>query len=314
MTSLRSRALSLVAATAALLATSSAAAQATTTKVTPEGRPLSVLERRGRYALPFSMRPAIAPNLLRLDAALAFQDQATTLASTLTAGGKPFESQPDFGIYLRGALVHQAPEVGESGTALSNPLAFVLYTPEIAPKLRLPLFAGVTAPFGMGGTPGPARSAMAGGIYARQAMDNALFATNYITPTVGVGIAWVDQGWTVQLDTQLLQLLRTRNAEVDADAARTNFTSGLSVGYVVLPPVLLVQAEIHYQRWLSTPAVVVTNPAARDQFTFGGGLRANVPLSTGILWRPGVAYFQPLDDPMAGAGYRIVQLDSPFAF
>jgi hypothetical protein len=144
-------------------------------------------------------------------------------------------------------------------------------------------------------------------------MDNALFAVNYTTLTAGVGLAFVRWGFTAQAETTILQLFRTRGDAIDKDAARTNFTSGLHLGYRLLDP-LTVSVELRYQRWLSTPAAVTADPAKRDQLTFAVGLRANVPLTKTLLVRPGVSYSHPLDDPMAAQGYRILQLDVPVVF
>jgi len=270
-------------------------------------------QAKAKYSLPFAMRPAAPPNLLRVDSPLAVQDAQTTVPSTITGGGRLL---PDLGVYARVAMVRNVPEAGGAGFAVSNPLAFALYSPQIAPKVRLPIFAGVALPFGAGGGDDPSKStraAMGAGIYGRQAMDNALFASNYLTPTVGVGIAWIDKGWTLQAETTVLQLFRVKGSALDKDTSRTNFTSGASVGYLIAG-LVNVNAEVHYQRWLSTPAAVNLDSSLRDQLTVGGGARVNVPLTDTILMRPGLAYFQGVDDPMARLGYRIVQLDVPVVF
>lgn len=299
----------LLAAAASLLALSSLALPARADEPTPA-------EKKGAYALPFSLRPALASNLVRLDGTYASVDGGGVIVSTLTAGYKPIASLPDLGFYVRGALVHAAPDVGEKGTALSNPLIFGLYAPEIAPHLRLALFFGVTAPVGAGGGNTPdatSRATIGSGIYARQAMDNALFATNYLTPTAGIGLAFIDRGFTAQLEATVLELIRARGDLVDTDSTRTNFTCGASVGYRILPA-LTASAELHYQRWLSTPAAVSKDGAKREQATFGFGLRANLPLTKVIALRPGLGYFQGIDDPMSTGKYRIVQLDVPIVF
>lgn len=273
-------------------------------------------EKKGAYALPFSMRPAIASNLVRLDGTYAKVDGGKILVSTLTAGYKPIDSLPDLGFYVRGAWVHTAPDAGSNGSGFANPLFFGLYAPEIAPKLRLALFLGVTAPIGAGGgnSPDPVtRGAVTGAIYARQAMDNALFAVNYLTPTVGAGLAWIDKGFTAQVEATVLELIRARGSDVDKDSTRTNFTCGLSVGYRIIP-MLTASAELHYQRWLSTPLAVEKDETKRSQATVGFGLRANLPLTKTIAARPGIGYFQGLDEPMQLQKYRIVQLDLPIAF
>ncbi|MBI2394914.1 MAG: hypothetical protein HYV09_35420 [Deltaproteobacteria bacterium] len=302
----------------------SAAEPAKDAGAAPTG-PTPAVKKAG-YALPYAMRPAIAPNLARIDANYLALKGSTAFSSLLTGGYKPIASIPDLGFYARAGVVGTSMDgLPGSGTAVTNPLFFALYTPEIAPKVRLPIFAGVTAPIGSGGgnSPDPkVRNALATGIYARQAMDNALFATNYLTPTVGAGIAFIDKGLTVQAEVTVLQLMRVRGDKIDGDKSRTNFTSGVNVGYLVLPPHLTISAELHYQRWLSTPKAVEADEARpadvrlglRDQLTVGGGLRANIPLDAKILMRPGIAYFRGLDDPMAKNRYSIIQIDVPIAF
>ncbi len=298
---------------ASLTISGSALAQGPDQHPPPATEKISPAMGKAKYSLPFSLRPAAPPNLLRIDAPVAVQDAQTTMPTTLTGGARV---HPDVGLYARMAFVRNAPEGASAGHAASNPLAFALWSPQIAPKLRLPIFVGVAFPVGGGGGNDPnlgTRAAMGAGIYGRQAMDNALFASNYLTPTVGAGIAWIDKGWTVQVEATVLQLLRARGSAVDADVSRTNFTSGASVGYLVAG-VVNVSAEIHYQRWLSTPAAVSKDPSLREQMTVGGGARFNVPLTDTILMRPGLAYFQGVDDPMARLGYRIMQVDLPILF
>jgi hypothetical protein len=276
-----------------------------------DGGPTPAQKKAG-YSLPWMMRPAVAGDLIRADAAIARQDGSTTMVPTLLAGARPFGGLP-LGFYGRAAVVHDS---AAGGTIVSNPIAFALYTPELAPSLKLSLFGGVTLPIGGGGGNTPAvssRATAAQGIYARQAMDNALFATNYTTPTVGAGLAWVRDGLTAQAEATVLELVRVKGADLESDAARTNFTSGLHVGYQLVPA-LTASVEAHYQRWLSTPIFVEKDDSKRQQATVGVGLRANVPLSSSLLIRPGVAYFHPVDDPMAKAKYRIVQIDLPFVF
>jgi len=273
-------------------------------------------QERGNYSLPYAMRPAVAPNLVRLDTTLAVQDNAFTMVPVVTSGYKPFSHIPDWGFYVRGALVYNAPENAENGAALSNPLLFSLFTPKVAHALRLAGFVGVALPIGAGGgnTPDPVtRATIGAGTYARLAKDNTLFATNYLSPTIGAAIAFIEKGWTLQAEATMLQSFRVRGAQTDKDASRTNFASGLHVGYLVVP-LLTLAAELNYQHWVSSPQVLKMNPAARAQATVGIGARFNVPLSYGVILRPGIAYFHPIDDPMANAGYRAVVIDVPCAF
>jgi hypothetical protein len=290
-----------------------AAAQAPDEPPAAKPTPPSSIDAKAKYSLPFATRPAAPPNLLRIDSPLVFQDAQTTWPSTITAGARVI---PDLGIYGRIALVRNVPDTGDAGWAISNPVAFALYSPQIAPKVRLPIFAGVAFPIGSGGGDHPnmgQRTAMNASIYSRQAMDNSLFASNYLTPTVGAGIAWMDKGWTAQAEATVLELIRVKGSALDTDETRTNFTSGASLGYFIAG-LVNVNVEMHYQRWLTTPAVVKKDSAFRDQLTAGGGVRVNVPLTDTILMRPGVGYFQGVDTPMTRLGYRIVQLDVPVVF
>lgn len=266
------------------------------------------------YSLPWSLRPAIAGTVVRADAAFALQDHATTVVPTVLAG---YKLLPDTSFFLKVAYAYNAPDAtGQSG-ALVNPLLGALFTPEIAPHLRLAAFAGLTAPVGMGGGASDKSDggfvAASSGIYARSAMDNALFAVDYFTAIGGLGVAYIDRGLTVQIEGTIFQLSRTRGEAVDTDTSRTNLTSGLHVGYAIAGP-LTVSAEIRHQRWLSTPAAVQKDPSKRDQTTAGAGARVTLPLSPGVTARPGIAYFHPLDDPMSAQGYRIVIADVPVSF
>lgn len=277
------------------------------------------------YSLPWSLRPAIAATVLRADAAIALQDNATTFASTYLGS---YKLVPNFAGLVRFATVHNAPDHASSSTAVSNPLVGATFTPQLAPGLRLPLFVGVTLPFGSGGgnpsntvpdargklAPPGAYAAEAAGIYARSAMDNALFAVNYVGFIVGAGVAYMTHGLTLQAEVTVLQFARMRGSLIDKDEARTNFTSGVHVGYTIAKP-LTVSAEVRYQRWLSTPGAVVTDDSKRDQMTVGLGVRTRVDaVADKIILRPGVAYFNGIDDPMGKAGYHIIFVDLPVSF
>ncbi len=289
-------------------------AQPATEPVAPPAAP-PPWKKKVKYALPFMLRPAIAPNVARIDGTLAPQTTAFTGASILTAGGKPFSVLPDLGLYGRFGVVGQHTATLD-GVAATNPLLFGLWTPEIASGWRLPVFLGFTLPVGMGGgdAPNPVhRPTIGAGIYARQAMDNALMATNYMTVTGGVGIAWLGHGVTAQAEVTLLELIRTRGETVDLEPTRTNLTAGLHVGYLIFDW-LTASTELHVQRWLVPPAGALTRTALLEQATVGLGVRANIPLTDSVLIRPGVGVFFPLDSPMTTSGYNIVQLDVPVVF
>lgn len=268
--------------------------------------------QKANYSLPMLMRPAAAPTLVRLDATIAYQDKVTTTVPVLTAA---YTLIPNFSIFGRAAMVQQSFDNGPAPTVLANPFAFVQYVPSFGP-LKLALFGGTSLPVGGGGGDNPNktnRATVGAGIYARQGMDNAMFAVNYMTPAVGVGLAYIKSGFTAQADLTVLQLMRVRGAEVDKESSRTNFTAAAHVGYRVVE-LLTVGVEAHYQRWLSTPDAVKKNENLREQGTIGGNIRFNVPLENGLLMRPSIGYFVGIDKPMTDTNYKIVQLDLPVIF
>jgi hypothetical protein len=294
-------------------ATVSAPASATPAAAEPTEGKEAPKPPQAPYSLPWGLRPAVLPNVIRLDSNLAFQDKATTVATVLTGG---YQVGHGLGVLIRIPYVYNAPQATGQSHSLANPLFGAIYSPKIAKDLRLGLFAGIAMPFGMGGgNDGSAlsRQAAGTGIYGRSALDNALFAVNYMTPTIGVGFAYVAHGLTAQAEATLLQLIRVRGDKFDKDDLRTNSTMGLHLGYAVLPW-LIPSAELRYQHWLSTPTPVAANDALRQQLTAAFGVRATVKVTKGVVFRPGVAYSHPIDDPMAKAGYRTVLLDFPFLF
>jgi hypothetical protein len=251
-----------------------------------------------------------------LDTAFAFRDvngqSGTTVASMLAVSYKATASLAPL---VRLGLVHDSPPTGDAGTAFLNPVVGATYVIPLSPELRLALFLGVTVPVGGGGgnTPDRAtRGALAAGIAARSSMDNAMFAVNYLTAFPGVDLALVSGGFTAQVEATLFQLTRVRGDLIDKDSSRTNFTTGLHVGYFVVP-MLSFGAELRYQAWLSNPTLPDGDPR-RDTATFAVGPRLHLKLGETEWLRPGIAYARALDKPMTDQKYNIVQVDIPFAF
>jgi hypothetical protein len=261
------------------------------------------------FALAFAVRPWAPPNLVRLDSAFLFDSKQTTSVPTITVGAK---LHADVGLYARGAAVANTPDGEPQRAGFGNPALLGLWSPEVAPKTRAPLFLGVALPLGDGGGDKPEadqRAALGTGIYARQAMDNALFAPNYYAVAVGAGVSRVANGLTLQAEATVFELFRARGAAMDAEATRTNLTCGINAGYA-LTSFLNVNVEAHYQHWLSTPAPVARDSSLRQQLTAGGGVRFTIPLDGAVL-RPGIGYFRGIDAPMASTGAHVVQLDFP---
>ncbi len=152
------------------------------------------------YSLPWQLRPVVAANVVRSDTAVSFYENGTenasTVASTLLLSYKVL---PKLAPMVRLAYVHNSPGAAPgSGNAVVNPLVGATYQLDLAPGLRMGLFLGVTVPIGQGGDK-PAgmdstAAAAGAGINARSAMDNALFAVNFMTVIPGFGLAYIQGG------------------------------------------------------------------------------------------------------------------------
>lgn len=259
--------------------------------------------------------------MIRSDTAFAFYKtpnksaSGTAIVSTLLAS---YKLTDEFAPLVRVGVVSNSPPANppDSAASLMNPVLGGLYAFKLSPDFRLGLFLGITLPIGGGGgdTPDPAKQAANNaGIRARSAMDNAMFATNDFTVFPGVGFAYVNHGFTAQVEATLLQLTRVRGEKKQPDSSRTNFTTGLHVGYFLLP-VLSVGAELRHQRFLSTPKAVQANESLRDTTTFAVGPRFHVKLAEKMWLRPALAFAMGFDNPLKESKYRIVQLDVPFVF
>lgn len=272
------------------------------------------------YSLGWALRPASPANVVRSDTSIGFYDDAgmsgSTVASTFLVS---YKVTPAVSPLARFAVIRNDPASGTSATAMSNPLVGVMWAPPVvAPPFKLAVFGGLALPLGSGGGNGAdpmmtttVRSAIA----ARSSMDNALFAVNDLTPIAGIDAAYVADGLTLQVETTLFELFRVRGDEVQPDAYKTNFTTGLQVGYFVTPW-LSASSELRYQRWLSTPAAVRmdTTGASRDTLSGAIGVRGHIALGGPRWLRPGVSYARGFDAPLTGRNYQIVQIDVPFAF
>jgi hypothetical protein len=269
------------------------------------------------YSLPWQMRSTAAANVVRSDTAVAMNQpvdggQGVTVASMLFASWK---ATPQLAPFVRLGAVRNTPATGPAASSFVNPALGATYALPLNDSLRLALFLGFTLPVGMSGGNEPEASVAAAtrsGILARSAMDNAMFAVNDFTVFPGVGLSYVAGGFTAQVEATVLQLTRVRGELVQTDRSKTNFTTGLHLGYFVLPAVSL-GGEVRYQRWLSTPALI-TSPEQRDNLTVAVGPRFHIKLREGLTLRPGLAYAFALDAPMSKLKYSIVQLDIPVAF
>lgn len=274
----------------------------------PEPAPTT---KKPPYSLPWQLRPIFAVNAVRSDTAVAAHDAGTTLVTFLVGSVKVGS---DVAIGARYGWVHEVPAPSAPArSALTNLALAVTWAPDLGGGFRFAGSGGVVLPVAEGGGDRPepmAQRAIASGVFARSALDNAMFGANDLGLFLGAGLAFVEDGWTVQIETTFFEVARVRHHGGSYDQVRANSTWGAHVGYF-LAPALSVGAELRYQMFFVPPARM--QHVRRDQATASIGLRGHVRLGS-VWFRPGVAYTHPLDDPMAGAGYRIVQADLPFVF
>jgi hypothetical protein len=287
------------------------------------------------YSLPWQLRPTAIGNVVRSDSSIAFykgpdparpadgQVSGSTVASTLSA---TYKITPTFAPLVRLGVVQNSDPSSNAGTgtAFMNPVVGLVGAWKLPADLRLSALVAAAVPVGTGGAQAPGRDggamAISRGVGARSAMDNSMFAVNYFTPLLGADLAWVAHKLTVQAELTLFELLRVRNelcsdgqTRCAPEAHRTNATAGLHLGYFVWP-VFSLGGELRYQRYLSTPAAVKANPAARDNATVAVGPRLHFQLGKDVWLRPGLSYSTALDEPLSSSKYNIVQVDLPVAF
>ena len=309
----------------------------------PPAEPPAAKPKPPPYSLPWQLRPVVAASVVRSDTAFAFykdnagKESGSTVASMLLASYKVTD---ELAPLVRVGVVSNSPPSSlktatgadmKSSFNFLNPVVGATYAIKPAKPLRLAFFLGLTIPVGSGGGDDakPEQSVANGaGMRARSAMDNAMFAVNDFTVFPGVGFAYVSGGFTAQIEATVLQLMRVKGDKVPAmgaaknpDSSKTNFTTGLHLGYFIIP-MLSVGGEIRHQRFLSTPKAIEADEkladdaqlGLRDTTTFAVGPRLHFKLGESVWFRPGVAFAMGIDDPMKKTEYKIVQLDLPVAF
>jgi hypothetical protein len=264
-----------------------------------------------RYALPFQLRPAVAPNVVRLEGTAGLRDGGGTGVLMLTVGARIV---PDVSVIARAAY---AIDVGPSAAAgsevrgaFANPSLGVLYTPVVAPGMRLALFLGGALPLGEGdGLPAGAPPLLALGAarIARASMDNAMFATSHGTVAVGLAWLWLIEHVTLQLEATLLGAFRARGGQ-GVDAIVENLTMGAWVGYAPIEQ-LSFGVGLHHQRFMSTPALVRgMGEIARAQSSAAIAVRGRLE-AAGLFFNPGLSYTHGLDGVLLDRGDHLITLE-----
>jgi hypothetical protein len=284
---------------------------------------------RTHYSIPFMLRPVTVATVIRSDSSFARYENAkaqagfafvSELLGAVRIPGTGDAPGTGFAPIVKLAVVNDSPPgTATGGFAFVNPLVAASYAFALGSGFRVNTFLGFTIPVGMGGGDKPdagALDARTVGQAVRSMLENSLFAVNDLAIVPGLDFAYVAQGFTAQLEVTLFQLERVRGSAADPDAAKTNLTGGIHLGYF-LADALSIGAELRYQRWLQAPLAVQQNKPGTsvDQLSFGVGPRLHFALGDGVWIRPGVAYTRGFDAPMSRPmNDNIVQLDVPIIF
>jgi hypothetical protein len=278
-------------------------------------------EKPALYSLPWLLRPAVPGSVVRVDETVAFYedpasgDSGQTYVTSLTMS---YKLSPTVALIFRESWVsNSAPEGGPdpSGSAFSNGVLGANISCPFGDGWRWTAFVGSNIPWGSGGgdNPDPGdEAALTAGNAARSQMEGSLFAVNYWTMIFGGDLTYVSPEISLQAEVTFFQLTRVRGPETQ-DSARSNLTAGVHAAHFFSPAASL-GAEFRVQRWLSNASPVVSDPSAREQFSFGIGPRFHIRMGENAWFRPGISYSRYLDDPLSAKDYNILQLDLPFAF
>lgn len=270
------------------------------------------------YDTPYALRAPFATTAVRAETAYGLDyGVSSTIVQYLTGSYAPSEH---LSFFVRGGWVDYLPDTGSEGTAFTNVAVGAQWAGKLTPALRYAATAGMGLPVGQGGGNSPdagAAAAIAAGNLARSRLEGStMFSPDDLAAFVGGDLAWVSRGWTLQAEASVFELFRVRGEEADPDANKTNLMAAVHAGYFLFPQ-LSIGVEVRDHTFLSTPVAVAEGKSSRTWFTAGGGLRAHLELAPHVWFRPGLAYFQPLNDPtpaISAGNYHIVQLDLPISF
>lgn len=267
------------------------------------------------YSMPWQLRPVLPSTYVRLDNQFAFYGvDGTTIVNDLTVS---YRIIPRISVLARLAVASDSPPTGTGAFGFANPLIGAQAGFWPMKGLKIGLFLGFTLPVGMGGGTDPdkaARETTYAAMLARSGFDNSLYMPDYLTIWPGIDVAYVTHGFTAQFELSLPVMNRVRGPQTEK-SSNVDLSLGLHAGYFIFP-FMSAGLDFRHERWLSTPRLVAEDPTGeiRDLTTIEPGLRFHVPITDSVTWRPGLAMAFGLDNPMAGAHYKIVRVDLPFTF
>ena len=267
------------------------------------------------YSLPWQLRPVLPSTYVRLDNSFAFYGVGGhTIVDDFTFS---YRIIPRISVLARVAVTQNKSPGGESAFGFANPLIGAQAGFWPAKGVKVGAFLGFVLPVGMGGGVNPVEAsqhATWAAMFARSGFDNPLYMPDYFTVWPGLDVAYVSHGVTVQAEVSLPIMSRARGPQ-NEKTTNFDFTMGLHGGYFIFP-YLSVGLDLRYQHWLTNSPVVVADPsgASKDTATIEPGVRFHVKVSDTVTFHPGVALAFAFDNPMSGAGYKILRLDLPLTF
>ena len=281
------------------------------------------------YVSPFSPRGVGVATALRLEASYGLDaDVSNTVVEFLTAA---YAFNKHISIYGRTGWVEYLPSSGPSTSAFTNLAIGALWADTFAKDFRYCVTIGTGLPVGQGGGDSPdtgEAAAIGAGNLARARWDGStMFSPNDVAPFIGGDLAFVKGGFTIQAEVSVFSLFRVRGDGInpatskpwDPDAVKGSIDLGLHVGYFIVPQ-LSIQAEVRDQTFLGTPAAVSSGAIAQSWVSVGGGVRGHFKIGAHAWFRPGLAFFQPLNDAVlkpidhTASSYHIFLLDLPVSF
>ena len=275
------------------------------------------------YVSPFQLRGVNPGTAVRLDTTVAPFTDSTTKASanqtvSLLSASAKLSSHVAASMRIGAVRTDiDAPDGKGPSTGFTNLNLGVMYGTTFGRHVRLAMNTGVALPTASGGgnNGDPAMAAaMKSGMYTRAMMDNGMFTIQDVGVPFGLDLAYTRYGLTVQVETTVIPTVRVRGEAKQTDSTKVNSTSAFFVGYYILPSRLSVGGELHYQRFLSTPAAVAKDESMRSNLSVSGGVRTYFKVASNVTFRPGVSVGTGLAGAIADRGYQMVQVDVPFAF
>jgi hypothetical protein len=254
---------------------------------------------------------------MRIDTIVApYEYQGASALSTVVFLSGQVRVSPNFALQARWGIDNNRVASGDQNrTGIVNPQIGAVLAFPIGALFRFAAATSVGLPFASGSDSDDAdgRLLQRQAALARSAMDNNAFAASDLGFPTGLSLAFVHHGITAQIDGTIIPSGRVKGTGAEGDGAKVNSTLGFFLGYMIIPE-LSLGAELRYQYYLLPPAIVDTDPSARDNLSAGGGVRFEIELSDTSRIRPGLCLSTGLSGYVEQQSFHMVQFDVPISF